>query len=384
MSEYQYFEFLAIDRPLTPDEMAELRAISTRAQITSVSFTNEYHWGDFKGRPEVLMERFFDAHVYVANWMTAVFMVRLPIDALDEATAEAVKVRHSLDVSAAGAHWILTWRLDESENQDRFGSEDGHGWMARLAPVRDELLRGDLRSAYIGWLGAVSRGGMDDDDTEPLSAAGMGSLTTAQRTLAEFLEVDKDLLAGAGMGCEAVQDDSPSLEDVDEWVDQFSREAMKAILKQLLDGKGQQVERTIRTQFAAWWRGLRDQTLEPPRRTVGELRKNAETAMTARVEKEKQEREERELNRRRAREAYLKSLSQNFPKAWKAVQHTVERGSGLAYDEGCQAIADLAEAYALNASREGFQQELRGFIAHSKRRKALIQRLVQAGLWKEQ
>jgi hypothetical protein len=384
MSEYQYFEFLAIDRPLTPDEMAELRAISTRAQITSVSFTNEYHWGDFKGRPEVLMERFFDAHVYVANWMTAVFMVRLPIDALDEATAEAVKVRHSLDVSAAGAHWILTWRLDESENQDRFGSEDGHGWMARLAPVRDELLRGDLRSAYIGWLGAVSRGGMDDDDTEPLSAPGMGSLTTAQRTLAEFLEVDKDLLAGAGMGCEAVQDDSPSLEDVDEWVDQFSREAMKAILKQLLDGKGQQVERTVRNQFAAWWRGLRDQPLEPPRRTVGELRKNAETAMTARVEKEEQEREERELNRRRAREAYLKSLSQNFPKAWKAVQHTVERGSGLAYDEGCQAIADLAEAYALNASREGFQQELRGFIAHSKRRKALIQRLVQAGLWKEQ
>jgi len=32
MSEYQYYEFLAIDRPLTADEMAELRALSTRAE----------------------------------------------------------------------------------------------------------------------------------------------------------------------------------------------------------------------------------------------------------------------------------------------------------------------------------------------------------------
>jgi hypothetical protein len=28
MSEYQYYEFLAIDRPLTADEMEELRAIT--------------------------------------------------------------------------------------------------------------------------------------------------------------------------------------------------------------------------------------------------------------------------------------------------------------------------------------------------------------------
>ncbi|MFO7739670.1 MAG: hypothetical protein R6V46_14415 [Desulfatiglandaceae bacterium] len=41
MSEYQYYEFLAIDRPLTKDEMAELRALSTRATITPVGFTNE-------------------------------------------------------------------------------------------------------------------------------------------------------------------------------------------------------------------------------------------------------------------------------------------------------------------------------------------------------
>jgi len=46
MSEYQYYEFVAIDEPLTPKRMAELRSCSSRANITSTSFVNEYQWGD--------------------------------------------------------------------------------------------------------------------------------------------------------------------------------------------------------------------------------------------------------------------------------------------------------------------------------------------------
>ena len=43
MSEFQYYEFLPVDRPLTAEEMAELRALSTRATIPPVSFTNQYN-----------------------------------------------------------------------------------------------------------------------------------------------------------------------------------------------------------------------------------------------------------------------------------------------------------------------------------------------------
>jgi hypothetical protein len=42
MSEYQYYEFQAIDRQLTVKEMAELRSYSTRARITATSFINDY------------------------------------------------------------------------------------------------------------------------------------------------------------------------------------------------------------------------------------------------------------------------------------------------------------------------------------------------------
>ena len=84
MSEYQYYEFLALDRPLEQSEMAALRALSTRADITSTRFTNVYNYGDFKGSPEKLMEKYFDAHVYVTNWGTHTLMLRLPRGSGDE------------------------------------------------------------------------------------------------------------------------------------------------------------------------------------------------------------------------------------------------------------------------------------------------------------
>jgi hypothetical protein len=52
MSEYQCYEFVALDRPLTAKQMAELRKISTRAEISPTRFWNEYHWGDLKADPQ--------------------------------------------------------------------------------------------------------------------------------------------------------------------------------------------------------------------------------------------------------------------------------------------------------------------------------------------
>ena len=45
MSEYQCYEFLALDRALTAEQLAELRAISSRAKISARRFWNEYQWG---------------------------------------------------------------------------------------------------------------------------------------------------------------------------------------------------------------------------------------------------------------------------------------------------------------------------------------------------
>ena len=88
MSEYQYYEFLALDRPLTEQQRTELRSMSTRAEITPTRFVNEYHWGDLKGDPHAMMQRYFDAFLYLANWGTRQLMFRLPHGVLDGQTSE--------------------------------------------------------------------------------------------------------------------------------------------------------------------------------------------------------------------------------------------------------------------------------------------------------
>jgi hypothetical protein len=66
VSEYQYYDFRALDRPLTQRQQSALRTLSSRAEITSTSFTNSYDFGDFRGEPLQLMERYFDAFLYLA------------------------------------------------------------------------------------------------------------------------------------------------------------------------------------------------------------------------------------------------------------------------------------------------------------------------------
>jgi hypothetical protein len=382
MSEYQYYEFLAIERPLTEDEIDELRALSTRANITPVSFTNIYNWGNFKGNPDKLMQLYFDTYVYVTNWMSAIFKVRLPIEALSEDTVKAMEVPHVLDFSTTKTHWIITWRLNESENYDRFVMEDGISWMARLAPIRDELLSGDIRSLYIGWLGAVT-GEMDDDEMEAVSISGLGSLTAAQQALAEFLEVDPDLLAGAGMGSPAFQGEELSERDMDRWIDALPRDEVKVVLKNLLEGKRQLAERSIRNKFAVWQRSMKTDKTVAPRRTVAQLRQNAEKSEQIRLEKQDRDRRKQEAKRRKEREEYLQNLSKDFPNAWKSVHKVIERGSGPAYDEACRVLVNMSEAYVLQESKKPFQEEIKKLMAAHMRRRALIERLVKAGIWEK-
>lgn len=113
MSEFQCYEFVAIDEPLTAAQMAELRARSSRAVITSTSFVNEYHWGDLKGDPTDWMRRYFDAHIYVANWCSCWLLLRMPKDVFDVKTLTVFETQSSFTVEPTDRHWILGWELSE-------------------------------------------------------------------------------------------------------------------------------------------------------------------------------------------------------------------------------------------------------------------------------
>lgn len=162
MSECQYYEFAAIDQPLTRAEVVALRAVSTRAEITPSGFANHYEWGDLKADPADWMRRY-----YTANWCSCRLALRVPLASFRKAELKPFVTKYALTIEAGDEYWIFDWALDKSEGYDRFAGDDGSGWMRRLAPLRDELLRGDLRPLYLGWLAGASGGELREDAQEP-------------------------------------------------------------------------------------------------------------------------------------------------------------------------------------------------------------------------
>lgn len=149
MSEYQYYEFQAVDRPLTDAEMREMRAVSSRADITPTRFVNEYNWGDFRGRPDQWMERWFDAFLYLANWGSRRLMLRLPAAVLDLQTAQRYCVGGA---ATAWAHEDFVILSFSSEDEEGDVWADGDGLLPPILPLRAELAAGDHRALYLAWL----------------------------------------------------------------------------------------------------------------------------------------------------------------------------------------------------------------------------------------
>jgi hypothetical protein len=146
MSEYQCYEFVALDAPLSERQMAELRAVSTRADITSTRFWNEYHWGNLKADPLKLVARYFDAHAYFASWGTRRLVLRISATHVEPKRLRAYFPRGAARLSVAGRHVVLDLTSEEEEPRDDFSWDSP---LATLTPIRAELAQGDLRPAYL-------------------------------------------------------------------------------------------------------------------------------------------------------------------------------------------------------------------------------------------
>ncbi len=193
MSEYQYDEFQAIDRPLDDEDRRALRALSTRARITATNFTNAYEWGDFKGDSAKLVERWFDLHLYLANWGSRRLIIKVPALLVDRGRLGA-SLDHVDDarLHVVAGHLIVDIARDELGVED---DDDGSGWLAALAPLRTDLLGGDLRFFYLLWLTAVEADVFEPDEPEPL--AGIGPITGSLEAFAIFFGIDPDLVQAA-------------------------------------------------------------------------------------------------------------------------------------------------------------------------------------------
>jgi hypothetical protein len=382
MSEYQYYQFHAIDRPLTEKEMRELRSYSTRARITAMSFVNDYSWGRFKGDEDAWMEKYFDAFLYLANWGTHVLKLRVPSRLLDLRTTRLYCSGKGAFAYEKNGKVILTF-----VSEDEGGGEwvEGKGLLSSLISVRAEIARGDLRCLYLGWLLCAQNGDLDEEDVEPPVPPGLGQLSASLESLVEFPRINPNLIHVAARASQPAEDARSKHEEIREWVGKLPASEKDDVIARLIVGEDLALTTELFRRFIKE-RGSGSQQIAEKceRRTVGELLRAAEERaeehrrLAAKKAAEEKAQHEREAAIYRAK--YLDEIAGREPKLWSQVENLIATKQPKSYDHAVRLLMDLRDLAARKGKMDEFEARLDALRAAQARKPSFIERLRKAGL----
>jgi hypothetical protein len=386
VSEYQYYGFQAIDRPLSEDDIQWLRGLSTRAQITTTSFFNVYHWGDFRGDPIKLMERCFDVFVYVANWGCRRFMLRLPRASFDAARAEPYCPEGCVSLRQKKDCVLLEFSRDD-EPGGWEGWDDGSGWMASLTPLRGDLFDGDWRCLYLAWLCGIEVHSLPERATEPPVPAGMKDLSAPLRALVDFLGIDTELIEVAAERSRSRTTEEPSPSELNKWMRSLAVAEKNELLLRIAQGEEPNPRRSLMRRFreaAQSHHATRGDGDSQVRRTVTQLceawRQRLDAKERRLAERAEQERERKARAEAQARRKHLEDVALRTDAIWKQASVWIATRTPKGYDRAVELLSDLKDAAVIACRNEEFDRQLQDLSESHSGQPSLIRRLEQAGL----
>ncbi len=368
MSEYLYYEFQTIDRPLSEQEQAEVDALSSHIDVTPSRAVVTYHYSDFKHDPKKVLVKYFDAMLYTANWGTRRLMFRFPKSLVSLADMAPFYLDEGVDIETIGDHVVL----------DIWYDEEGGDWVEEitLSPflrLREDILHGDYRMLYLGWLQAATRDDVEliEEDLEPPVPPGLGELHTALAEFRRMFGVDPHLLKVAAQA-------SPPLHvqpigEMKQAIARLPRSVCDDLLTRLLRGEAH-LDLALRRELTAFV--PRMAVSMPPRRMLGQLAAEAERLRDA-----AKRRQAREAERKRI--LALQTLAQNEERMWQEIEELLQGYSAKAYDEACQRMRQLDELATFQGAQEAFRRRVASLCQRYARRSSFVQRLKKLGLYYE-
>jgi hypothetical protein len=265
VSEYQYYEFLAVDRPLEPAQIAELQALSPSARLDPTGLQTQELTAD----PGTLVEEHFDAFLHTSNSGRRLIF-RVPLSQLSFEVAQQYCSTPVASARVHGEHVIIELnRLRAAGDADWDETDLGEGWLSTLVPARADLIAGDLRLLYLGWLLAADAGELDDDVLEPPVPSNLAALDDALRGVADFLDLDEDLL---DIAAEASPVTARNTGELASWIAQLPVAEKNALLLRAAQGENAQLQAELQLAFRRYT-GVPDRpepVITAPR-SVGEL-----------------------------------------------------------------------------------------------------------------
>jgi len=378
MSEYQYYEFQALDQPLDERAQRALRAISSRATITPTSFTNTYSWSDLRGDPAKMLAQWFDAALHVTNWGTRWLGLRLPSSVLSQGAVR----RYELEIFSASEHadhLCLHFNLQPDDGGVNW--LDGEALLGPLLPLREALAAGDHRCLYLAWLADLPFDVLDDGDDEPPVPSGLGQLDAAHKAFVALFDVDPDLLAVAARASAPLTATDATRDEARAWLASVDHDQQQDWLLQVIEGDGSRVRwelrQRLRDHLAATVRAT------PPPRTVGELLEQAEAHAVARRNREAAERatllRQQAAQRDADRQRRLDAIVGQERELWQQIEELVATCKPKAYDQAISLITDLRALAERTGDRAAWEARSSALRAEHYGKRAFVRRLDKVG-----
>ena len=365
MSEYQYYEFQTIDRPLTDRQREAISKLSSRVKPTKTSAIFTYSYGDFPGNPQTVLAQYFDAMYYIANWGTQQLMFRFPKSLIDIKQIQPYCIEDCISISETDNYVIL---------DICFYDEYGFGWiepgdeLVQVIDLRNDILQQDYRLLYLAWLKAITIHDISEKEYEPPVPPGLDQSSLPLTAFVELFGVDEYLVKVA-----AKSSSKPISISDETWlnaISKLSREECNQILWQLFKG-----EPTLAVQFKQKLSKQITPSQSPSksRRAIMQLFQAAEQE-----EKETKQRQKQEAEVKRIEE--LKQFASQEAQAWQDIDRLLIVAQAKPYEEAVKLLVKLRDLAVYQDKQTEFQRRLNNIYEKYSRRAGLLRRLRNVGL----
>ena len=365
MSEYQRYEFMTVDRPLTRSQLDAVNKLSSHVEASSTHALIEYHHGDFKYDPIDVLHKYFDGFLYWANWGSPELALRFPHGVLVADIVADYEFEDTIAFTRHKDYDILDIHFSEMEGPDEWIEYE----LSSLIAIREELMQGDLRSLYIVWLAGQHMMANEDNDDKveaPPVPPAFGKLTEAQRALAMLLQLSEDLLVAAAKHSSKAT--PASVDDFAAWVELLPQNRRSEYLIRLAQNE-QGLSRLLVRDLRELGLGKTKATPPTGKRVPYSILFAESRDVYAKRERERLKQEQA------AHELHLQDIHAHQDTFWRQVEMAVGRGTGVGYDEALRLLVDLRDAADQFKETQEFQNRFSTWIHAYLRRPALVKRL---------
>lgn len=375
MSTYQYYEFQALDRPLTEKEQDYIHTLSSRVQLNRTQAIFLYNYGDFRGQPEQLLEKCFDIMLYTANWGSRQLMFRLPKSLINPAELEPYQVPDGIEISTTEQSVIIDINISDEELN---GWTDGEGLLPKMLTLRDDLLQGDYRVLYLAWLKAAELCYDFEPETsiEPPIPANLNKLSKPLQAFIEFIELNPDLVDAAAELSPLAETPSGSITELQQRIPQLPEPERNDFLARLLQGE-LNLNRKLTQRLQSLSPKPTPQILsDSPGRSLAELITLSTESKKLRKQKEKQAAKQEKIKK-------IQELAPRESDIWEQVFHEIGCKQAQAYDRALVHLLNLQDIAEYQGKLPEFQARVRTIQEDYSRLSGLMSRLQKFQLWQD-